>query len=139
MVVALPQALRAKVRFLFGYTGLAANRDPRTYGPVVPYGIHDGISNFEANMRSILDQDSYDIVVDLLDEIDESRVNIRLIRKTIVASAVEGAVKLNKNRMRELWAEDYKLCKQLSNYVGVPVYDHPSYHDGYGTVGVRGG
>lgn len=140
MTVALSEAERAQARDYLGVTMLSTDRDPRTYGSNVPYGLTDGNLVMEGNFRSILDTHSYTIVKNLLNEIEASRAFINQARKLLLVEKVEGAATINRKMMSALWAEDYKLVSDLANKLGTYVFWHPfkDSGSGYGTRAVGG-
>lgn len=64
-------------------------------------------------------------VAALLTLIATSRTDIAAARGRLKAAEV-GDIKLNGNELRDRWREDYRLCRQLSILLGVPLEDHPA-------------
>ena len=126
MTFFLDQATRAKVRHYLGYPGLA-----------IRYMIDTGIPQanetalvLEEHMRNVLDQESLDIIIDIVCKLDKSRCRIEDAGDRLKLSAIDD-IKYNHDEIASLWREDDRLVRQLSITMNVPPYQIAS--QGYRT------
>ena len=131
----MPQALtereKAKTRQYLGYFNLA-NRSVINGGmPLVTY--QSGV--LEMQMENILDEYSIEIVREILEDIECSRIAIKKAKKTLKLKSVAYAAEFNPFEISQLWQEDYKLCAQLAQLINAALVWHPT---GRGLMGSGG-
>lgn len=122
MSVALDSEQKSKVRQYLGYFNLENRSILSASQPIVIS--QQGV--LEANMDSILDTFSRQIIIDLITDIDCSRCEIKAAKQRLMASEVQYAVKMNRFEINMRWQEDLKLCNQLANLLATPLYWHPT-------------
>lgn len=118
----LDEEYRAKARYYLGYPNLESRF---TLQSGIPLAVPTQ-EILEVNMRNILDQFSLNMVIDLIDQIEESRCEIRKAKRRLKASEIAYTFKSNQYEISQLWSEDYKLVEQLSIALACPIYFHPT-------------
>lgn len=86
------------------------------------------LGNISQTLAVILDNLSANTetrVTDLITKIATSRTDIISAQGRLKASEV-GDIKLNQGELKQRWQEDYRLCRQLSILLSVPIADHPA-------------
>lgn len=121
MAFSLTDSERAQARTYLGYPNLAVRYIVSSNIPVaVPTQ-----EILEQNMRNILDEFSLEMVRELIEDIEESRCQIKKAKKRLKAAEIAYTFKSNPYEISQLWQEDYRLVSQLANALACPIYWHP--------------
>lgn len=122
MAVALNQEERSKTRYYLGYPNLESRS---LYVLGFPVTVPTALI-LEENMRSINDEFSLSSIRGILAQLDAIRCEINKARSRLKFTDVAYTIKSNIHEIDQLWDEDYKLCVQLSTFLSVPIFKHPT-------------